>query len=125
MNIALDKTSLVFARIAERAIMRSTTAGREIISRPGGPQDWLIDLRPVFLDPAALDAIATLFWDRFEQRAPSELAGMEPAAIPQVTGLLLKTRDGPTRPASVNSICLPVRVKSWTPRSRSIAWQGE
>jgi orotate phosphoribosyltransferase len=65
---------------------------RRLISRSGGYQSWLIDLRSAFLDARMLDLITDLFWDRFRCEVPFQIGGMEMAAVPLVTALLLKAR---------------------------------
>ena len=56
--------------------------GDRLISRSGGRLDWLIDLRPVFLNAVHLSRIAAGFWALFGDREPRQIAGMETAAIP-------------------------------------------
>jgi orotate phosphoribosyltransferase len=63
--------------------------GEQIISQKGGLQNWLIDLRHVFLDRQALTAFATSFWQRFDAKGAFQIAGMETAAIPLLTAVLL------------------------------------
>ncbi len=63
-----------------------------IIAPNGRSQDWLIDLRPIFLDPEYLTLICDLFWDDYANQLPFQLAGMEVAAIPLLTGLLLSAK---------------------------------
>ncbi len=71
--------------------------GERIISPKGGLQNWLIDLRHVFLDRQALSAFATIFWQRFETKGPFQIGGMETAAIPLLTAVLFAApeRRGP------------------------------
>jgi orotate phosphoribosyltransferase len=60
-----------------------------LISSSGGLQEWLIDLRRVFLDSGALEEFAAAFWARFKDHAPFQVAGMETAAIPLLSAILL------------------------------------
>ena len=66
---------------------------RRVISSKGTKQNWLIDMRPVLLNPDLLETICILFWERFRPELPFQIAGMESAAIPLVTGLILKARQ--------------------------------
>lgn len=78
------------------AFLKRTIAGSAImtgdelkISSKGGLQTWLIDLRPVLLQREALTAVARLFWKCFEGSKPFQICGMETAAIPLLTALVL------------------------------------
>jgi outer membrane protein assembly factor BamB/adenine/guanine phosphoribosyltransferase-like PRPP-binding protein len=62
--------------------------GETLISSSGGLQEWLIDLRRVFLDSGALEEFAAAFWARFKDHAPFQVAGMETAAIPLLSAIL-------------------------------------
>ena len=59
------------------------------ISSSGGIQNWLIDLRPVLLQRDLLAAIASLFWERFTDAGPFQIATMESAGIPLLTAIML------------------------------------
>ncbi|HPD83398.1 MAG: PQQ-binding-like beta-propeller repeat protein [Alphaproteobacteria bacterium] len=75
--------------IAETAITYASET-QKIMSPTGQKQDWLIDLRPVLLNAKALDIITDLFWDQFQDQLPFQIGGMEVAAVPLVTALLMK-----------------------------------
>lgn len=66
--------------------------GDRITSSKGNQQSWMIDLRPLLLDPEALEEICSAFWGRYEQYAPVQIGGMEVAAVPLVTALILTGR---------------------------------
>ena len=59
------------------------------ISNNGGLLEWLIDLRPVFLQRVSLSAIAELFWERHRAEGPFQLAAIETAGVPLLAALLL------------------------------------
>lgn len=88
------------AKIASATALNETIAdiclyhGGEgaIIAPNGGPQSWMIDLRRAFLDPDVLSEIAETMLDRINVSADIQLAGMETAAIPLLTGLLMAAR---------------------------------
>ncbi len=63
------------------------------LSSTGGTLKWIIDLRPVFLNPDSLNRICNLFWDQYEGKMPFQIAGMEVAAIPLVIALILKGHE--------------------------------
>lgn len=69
------------------------TGGETIISTKGGLQKWLIDLRRAFLHAETLEAIANAFWDLHRDESPFQIAGMETAAIPLLTAILLQAPD--------------------------------
>jgi outer membrane protein assembly factor BamB/orotate phosphoribosyltransferase len=73
-------------RIREIGIRRG---GEVMISSKGGLQEWLIDLRRVFLQKEALAEFACTFWKAFAQAGPFQVAAMETAGIPLLTAILL------------------------------------
>jgi outer membrane protein assembly factor BamB/adenine/guanine phosphoribosyltransferase-like PRPP-binding protein len=60
-----------------------------LITSKGKQFNWLFDLRRVFMDRDTLAEIARLFWERNKSREPFQLAGLETAAIPLLTALML------------------------------------
>ena len=74
-----------------------------VISPSGGRQNWMLDMRQVFLRPELLLAIADAFWESFASRLPFQLAGMEVAAIPLLTALLT---TGHSRGLDVSGVIL-------------------
>ncbi len=66
---------------------------QKIMSPSGKTQKWLIDLRPVLLDVEGLKLITDLFWDQFESKLPFQIGGMEVAAVPLVTALLMRAEQ--------------------------------
>jgi outer membrane protein assembly factor BamB len=69
--------------------IRRASSGAVLISPSGGSQNWLIDLRSVFMRRDAIEAIAAVFWSRNKGRQKFQLCGMEAAGIPLLTALLL------------------------------------
>ena len=78
--------------ISETAIHRADE-DTKIMSPSGQVQNWLIDLRPVLLNVVALNIITDLFWDEYQDKLPFQIAGMEVAAVPLVTALLMKAQQ--------------------------------
>ena len=81
--------SLISAAIRERAIVRSEN--QRLISPKGGSNNWLIDMRRLFMDAKLLDAIADLFWEKCADALPFQVGGMEVAAIPLLSAILIKS----------------------------------
>jgi outer membrane protein assembly factor BamB/orotate phosphoribosyltransferase len=76
------------AAIRDRAIVRG--ANQRLISPKGASNRWLIDLRKLFMDGKLLDTVADLFWQRCASAMPFQVGGMETAAIPLLSGILMK-----------------------------------
>jgi orotate phosphoribosyltransferase len=83
-----------------RSLIDSVCIAREkvhvVISPSGGQQSWLIDLRAAFMDAVLLKQICDAMLVRCPD-TPFQFAGMETAAIPLLTGLLVhgSNRDHP------------------------------
>lgn len=75
--------------IRERCIV--TSADGPLLSPSGSAQNWLIDLRPLFLDAVMLARIAHLFIRKFASARPYQIAGMEVAAIPLLIGIAMRS----------------------------------
>ena len=66
------------------------TKGKENILSPGGDEiKWLFDFRRALLKPDVLDAISDVFLERFSGKFPLQIGGIEVAAIPLITGLVM------------------------------------
>jgi outer membrane protein assembly factor BamB/orotate phosphoribosyltransferase len=85
----LGPRDLVSSAIRERAILRSEK--QRLISPNGNSNSWLIDLRRLFMDAKSLDAAAELFWEECASRMPFQVGGMEAAAIPFLTAIVMKS----------------------------------
>jgi outer membrane protein assembly factor BamB/orotate phosphoribosyltransferase len=82
---------LLSTAIRERAILRAGV--QRLLSPNGNSNDWLIDLRRVFLDAKLLDAAAELFWEQCAHLLPFQVGGMESAAVPFVSAILMKSQS--------------------------------
>jgi outer membrane protein assembly factor BamB/orotate phosphoribosyltransferase len=80
---------ILASAIRDRAILRGE--GQRLISPKGSNNSWLIDLRRLVTDASLLDAIAELFWERCADAMPFQVGGMEVAAIPLLSAILLKS----------------------------------
>jgi len=66
------------------------TKDKEIIANAQGrDSQWLFDFRRVLLHPKLLDSISDIFLKRFQTNLPFQIGGLEVAAIPFVTGLIM------------------------------------
>ena len=98
----------VSAAIRARAILRAEN--QRLISPKGNSNGWLIDLRRLFMDPELLDAAAELFWQECASRLPFQVGGMEAAAIPLLTAILMKSLS---RGTPVNGFILRKERKTY------------
>lgn len=67
------------------------TRAQEYFFPEGGR--WIMDFRRVCLDPRFLDAYTEVFYERYQDRFPFQVGGMEVAAIPLVTAIVMKMRE--------------------------------
>ncbi len=80
---------LLFNAIKTHAILRSEN--QRLISPKGGHNSWLIDMRRIVTDATILDAVAELFWEICADKLPFQIGGMEVAAIPLLSAILMKS----------------------------------
>lgn len=67
--------------------------GKQLYGTSGRKLGWMFDLRPILLDPEALDKIADAFWERFEFEWPFQLAAVETAGIPIMMAIIMRGFD--------------------------------
>jgi outer membrane protein assembly factor BamB/orotate phosphoribosyltransferase len=94
--------------IRERAIIRGDV--QRLISPNGGSNNWMIDMRRLFMDAKLLDAAADLFWEQCADAMPFQVGGMEVAAIPLLSAILLK---GVARGTPVNGFIVRKERKTY------------
>jgi outer membrane protein assembly factor BamB/orotate phosphoribosyltransferase len=99
---------IVSSAIHERAVLRAEN--QRLISPQGGTNRWLIDLRRLFLDAKSLDAAAELFWQECGGRMPFQVGGMETAAIPFLSAIIMKSLS---RGTPVNGFILRKERKTY------------
>ncbi len=99
---------LVSSAVRQRAILGSEK--QRLISAKGNANRWLIDTRRVFMDAKILDAAAELFWEECASRMPFQVGGMEAAAIPLLSSILLK---GLARGTPVNGFIVRKERKTY------------
>ncbi|HLM84113.1 MAG TPA: PQQ-binding-like beta-propeller repeat protein [Candidatus Bathyarchaeia archaeon] len=66
---------------------------QKIISPEGREEAWLFDLRNIFLNSESLDLASDIFWHHFEKEYPFQVGGQEVAAVPLVSGIMMKSRE--------------------------------
>ena len=80
---------IVLSAIREHAILRGEN--QRLISPSGNTNRWLIDLRRVFMDAKSLNAAADLFWQECAAYMPFQVGGLESAAIPLLSAIVMKS----------------------------------
>ncbi len=80
--------NLIFQKIKEEGLVTSNQ--QKIVSPDGGTNNWIFDLRAVFMDAEVLDQIAECFWEQFEDKLPFQVGGLEVGAIPLISAILMK-----------------------------------
>ncbi|NQV93105.1 PQQ-binding-like beta-propeller repeat protein [Candidatus Kaiserbacteria bacterium] len=77
-------------KIIENKVLVSKE-NEQIISSAQTESLWLFDFRRIFLDPYHIDLIAEIFWDTYKDKRPFQVCGLEVAAIPLVTAIVMKS----------------------------------
>jgi outer membrane protein assembly factor BamB/orotate phosphoribosyltransferase len=80
---------LLASAIRTRAILRGEN--QRLISPSGAANRWLLDLRRILMDAKLLDAAAELFWQECAGYMPFQVGGMEAAAVPLVSAIIMKS----------------------------------
>jgi outer membrane protein assembly factor BamB len=80
---------LIKSFIERECIFRSS-AERTYYGPNGKPYSWMIDFRPLLLDGRMANLVAHIFWQRMVKYWPFQVAGMEIAAIPMITAIVLE-----------------------------------
>jgi len=99
---------LISTAIRERAILRGEN--QRLISPNGKANSWMIDMRRLFMDARLLDAAAELFWQECAGLIPFQVGGMEAAAVPFVSAIILKSLS---RGAPINGFTIRKERKTW------------
>jgi outer membrane protein assembly factor BamB/orotate phosphoribosyltransferase len=103
-----SERELFAAAIRERAILHGEK--QRLISPRGLTNRWLIDLRRLFMDPKLLDAAAELFWRQCGNLMPFQVGGIESAATPLLSAILLKSLS---RGAPINGFVVRKERKAY------------
>jgi outer membrane protein assembly factor BamB len=84
-----SRREFLFSAIRDEAILRAED--RRLIGRNGKDNRWLIDIRRVSMRASFLDAVADIFWEMCAPVLPFQVGGMEVAAVPLVSAILMKS----------------------------------
>lgn len=68
-----------------------TSDNSQIISKSKTESSWLFDFRKIFLDPHHIDLITEIFWDTYKDKYPFQVCGLEVAAVPLVSAIVMKS----------------------------------
>ncbi len=63
----------------------------QIISKFKTESSWLFDFRKILLDPRHIDLITEIFWDKYKDKYPFQVCGLEVAAVPLVSAIVMKS----------------------------------
>ena len=100
--------------IDEHCIARVPVGSRELPSIDGkGFYRWQFYLRSSLLKAEHLNAIASIFWNRYEasfKESPFQLAGVESASLPIITALLI---DADRRGVAINAFSIRKNRKAY------------
>lgn len=72
-----------------------------VVSPFGRPFNWYFDMRPLLLKGETLQMVVDAFWDVFHDEGDFQVCGLEMAAIPLVTAIVV---GGNTRGRSINGL---------------------
>jgi outer membrane protein assembly factor BamB/orotate phosphoribosyltransferase len=109
-TLSVNKKKMLSQAIRDRAILRSEN--QRLISPSGKNNSWLIDLRPILMDSQLLNAVAEVFWEMCADRMPFQVGGMEVAAIPLVSAILMKSVE---RGTLINGFIVRKERKTYGP----------
>ncbi|SNS72193.1 Outer membrane protein assembly factor BamB, contains PQQ-like beta-propeller repeat [Granulicella rosea] len=83
--------SLLLTGIREHAILRGD---KHFLAAPDGSRlSWLVDLRRVLLQGKYLAAFVELFWERYKNASSFQVCGLETAAIPLITAIVMSSLE--------------------------------
>ncbi len=79
--------------IATHAFLQAKDGHTIIASRlvGGGPAAWVFDFRALILQPHWLNRYAEIFWEKYADRYPFQICGMETGGIPLVAAIVMKS----------------------------------
>jgi len=99
----MDELARFKEEIQQRAFF-SSRSGDEIAQRGSGSRNgWLFDFRALILEPRWLNSYAEFFWERYPDKLPFQVAGIESTGIALVAAIIMKSVE---RGISVNGIFL-------------------
>lgn len=69
-------------------VFKTSSSGLQIISQEGANEDWIFDFRSILFMPECLDALVTLFWEKYEDVYPFQVGGLETSSIAIVSAIV-------------------------------------
>ncbi len=75
--------------IADKVLV--TEKDRSVVDGRGENARWLFDFRNIILSPTHINRLADIFWEKCEEKYPFQVGGLEVAAIPLVTAIVMKS----------------------------------
>jgi outer membrane protein assembly factor BamB/orotate phosphoribosyltransferase len=88
--VTVDERERLKAAIKEQVLVYDSPAVRVIAGDETTHVEWLFDFRALLMQPSWLSLYARLFWDRFGDRYPFQVCGMETAAIVLVAAIVME-----------------------------------
>lgn len=88
---SLSAKKKLFETLRDVAFVRETDAQRIVHGGAGlrtNTNNWLFDMRRIFLEPETAEQIAELFWDTFNDKNSVQIGGLESGAISLVANLV-------------------------------------
>lgn len=82
--------------IASRVFVKNTE--EPIVNPLGIASSWIFDFRRAFLDAQVLSDISALFWKKYADQEKFQIGGVEAAAIPLITALIIGARQYGSEP---------------------------
>ena len=73
--------------------LHKSRPSKQLYGTNGRKLSWMFDLRPMLLDPVALEKIADEFWERWEFEWPFQLAAVETAGIPIMLAIMMRGHE--------------------------------
>lgn len=55
--------------------------------------DWMLDMHSLLMHPETLSLLADCFWDCYEDQLPFQIAGVETAALPLITAIMMRGKE--------------------------------
>ena len=90
---ATQKKQYLREMITAEALVDGISAEEKIYNSRGKAIVWMMDFRRVFSDKKFLNYTADLFWDFFEQNKHWQIGGLESAALPLITAVVLNGQN--------------------------------
>lgn len=88
MDMITDHINTLKLAIEKEVFLTEKTVN--IVSGEGKKLSWIFDFRAVMLQPHVLNAYCEFFWEKYKDRYPFQVCGLEVAAVPLVAAIVVK-----------------------------------